>query len=98
MLFGYSISFYFVRIVDTEKPTFRYCPDEEIVIEPLTAPNISNPEVIDNSGGYESLVTDPLYFTTNIVLKEDLTVTYIATDYSGNVGTCILNIRIRGKS
>ena len=77
-------------------PTFIDCPQENVVIDQLTAPGIPTPQPQDNSGAIRTLTVAPEFFTTAIVWKVDQTVTYTATDHAGNVGECSFLIRVKG--
>ena len=75
---------------------FQNCPEEELVVDKLTAPGFDTLEVTDNTA-VETLVTDVADFRASHVITEDVTVIYTATDFQGLTGTCEIIMRIRGK-
>ena len=84
---------------DMEPPLFDGCLDDQLVIEKLDSPGYDVPTASDNSGAFFSLTVtvDPDNFSPNQQLRDDIIVTYTATDLSGNTASCVLDIHIKGE-
>ena len=78
---------------DREKPIFRACPRREYV-QHLAIVQLVPPRVTDNSGAIANLSVN--YHLLRPV-KEDVNITWTATDHAGNeADPCIAQIHVTG--
>ncbi|CAD5118429.1 DgyrCDS7137 [Dimorphilus gyrociliatus] len=80
---------------DVEVPVFQNCPSSTISIDKLKAANIPQVTATDNSGLVKSFTVNPIWFSSNVALKETLDVTYTAEDHAGNQAKCSFTIRVK---
>lgn len=82
--------------LDVTKPVLSNCPTD-MTIDAYTKPSFSPPSVSDNSGTIKTFTISPENAnTTMLITTSTETVTYTATDYSGNSDSCSFDIKVRG--
>lgn len=81
--------------IDTENPTITNCPTSPIVVRKYEqlAPRLPVLNAIDNTG-VRSFTINPANANTTLFVENDLTVTYTATDFQGNIATCQINVQL----
>ena len=82
--------------LDVTKPVLSNCPTD-MTIDAYTRPSFSPPFVTDNSGTIQTFTISPENAnTTMLITTLTETVTYTATDYSGNSESCSFKIKVKG--
>ena len=86
----------FCVLTDTEPPVFANCPSAVREVSYLSSAFFSEPVASDNVMVSELSVT-PNDYRVSDVIQTDLQVSYVARDHAANIGSCVVNIRVKGK-
>ena len=86
----------FCVLTDTEPPIFANCPSAVREVSYLSSAFFSEPVASDNVMVSELSVT-PNDYRVSDVIQTDLQVSYVARDHAANIGSCVVNIRVKGK-
>ena len=85
-----------VIVADVEPPAFANCPSAVREVAYLSSAFFAEPTATDNVMVSDLTVTPNDYRVSDIV-QHDLQVSYIARDHAANLGSCVVNIRVRGQ-
>ena len=86
----------FCVLTDAEPPVFANCPSAVREVSYLSSAFFSEPVASDNVMVSELSVTPNDYRVSNVI-QTDLQVSYVARDHAANIGSCVVNIRVKGK-
>ena len=87
---------FYIILTDTEPPSFANCPSAVREVAYLSIAYFPEPTATDNVMVSDLTVTPNDYRVSDVV-QTDLQVSYIARDHASNIGTCDVNIRVRGQ-
>ncbi|XP_070201910.1 uncharacterized protein [Littorina saxatilis] len=82
---------------DTSPPSFANCSSVAREVTYLSSAFFAEPIATDNVMVSDLTITPNDYRVSDVV-QTDLQVSYIARDHVGNIGSCVVNIRVRDQS
>ncbi|XP_021360135.1 CUB and sushi domain-containing protein 1-like [Mizuhopecten yessoensis] len=77
---------------DTQNPTFSSCPTETIYVHRSNPVVYNAPTAQDNTNRLKSIKVQPENMESGSIINENTTITYTAEDYTGNTGTCEIDV------